>query len=291
MIYAIVGPTASGKTDLAIKIAKCFDAPIINADAFQIYKDMNIGTGKISNKSSDYKKHYLLDIRTPDQTYSVKDYQDDFRTALNQLMKIYDNVIICGGTGLYLKAGLFDFEFPDEEQPDVSDLEKLDNETLYKMLQEVDPKACETIHMNNRKRVIRAISIARTHDQNKSEMINSQEHKMIYDDVKIYMLNPDRERLYARINARVDKMFENGLVDEVKYLLKTYKLSTTATAAIGYKEVIQYLDGNISLEEAKEMVKQRSRNYAKRQVTYFKHQLPVIMKETAEEIYEEIING
>ena len=159
------------------------------------------------------------------------------------------------------------------------------------MLKKFDPKQCEIIHMNNRKRVIRAISLARNHNENKSQMIEKQEHKMLYKDVKIYMLNLDREVLYNNINKRVVEMFNNGLVDEVKSLLKNYDLSKTARAAIGYKEVIDYLDGKMSLQDAIALVQQRSRNYAKRQVTFFKHQLPVIIKDSAEEIYEEIING
>lgn len=291
MIYAIVGPTASGKTNLAIKLAKHFNAPIINADAFQIYKDMNIGTGKLPQESAEYKMHYLLDIVTPADVYSVKQYQIDFRKTLDELLKNNENVIICGGTGLYLKAGLYDYEFPDEEEQDTSDLEKFTNDELYEMLQKVDPKACETIHKNNRKRVIRALSLARTHDENKSEIIEKQEHKMIYENVKIYMIDVERETLYQNINARVQGMFDNGLVDEVKTLKNKYNLSKTAQAAIGYKEVLDYLDGKMALEEAISLVQQRSRNYAKRQFTFFRHQLPIIAKNSADEIYEEIING
>ena len=291
MIYAIVGPTASGKTSLAVKLAKALSCPIINADAFQIYKDMDIGTGKLNKESEEYKMHHLLDVITPDECYSVKQYQIDFRKTLNSLQKAYKNIIICGGTGLYLKAGLYDYEFPDEEEIDVSDLEKLSNEELYEMLKQIDPKQCETIHINNRKRVIRALSVARNHSETKSEIIEKQNHEMLYKDVKIYMLSPNRELLYENINNRVKDMFDSGLVDEVKNLIKKYNLSKTAKAAIGYKEVLDYLDNKMSLEDCISLVQQRSRNYAKRQVTFFKHQLPVIVKETSEEIYEEIING
>lgn len=291
MIFAIVGPTASGKTSLAIRLANVLKCPIINADAFQIYKGMDIGTGKLDKSSPEYKIHYLLDIKEPNETYSVKEYQSDFRKTLDELLKSNKNIIICGGTGLYLKAGLFDYEFPDEEQPDVSDLEGLSNEELYEMLKTLDPKQCEIIHMNNRKRVIRAISLARNHKETKSQMIDKQEHRMLYNNVKIYFLNPNRETLYENINKRVQSMFDNGLVNEVKSLLKEYDLSITAKAAIGYKEVIDYLDNKMSLKDAIALVQQRSRNYAKRQVTFFKHQLPVITKETADEIYEDIIHG
>ena len=285
MLYVIVGPTGSGKTSVALKLADFYHAPIINADAFQIYQEMDIGTAKIEKDSEDYKKHYLLDIVKPNESYSVKRYQDDFRSIYNKLKKDYKDIIVCGGTGLYIKAALYDYKFEDEVEADVSDLEKLSNEELADILNKLDPKAFETIHMNNRKRVIRAIQIARTHDLNKSESIDQQEHKLIIDDeVKFLFLNPDRKELYENINKRVDIMFEEGLVDEVKGLLKKYQLSNTAKAAIGYKEVIDYLGGKCSLEECKELIKKRSRNYAKRQITFFKHQLPCIEYHNKEQL-------
>ena len=291
MLICIVGPTGSGKTSIAIKLADFYHAPIINADAFQIYKDMDIGTAKIEKDSKDYQKHYLLDIVNPNQTYSVKEYQDDFRKVYYQLKKDYQNIIVCGGTGLYLKAALYDYAFEDEENDDVSDLENMNNEELVTLLKSLDPKALETIHINNRKRIIRAIQIARTHDLNKSEAIDKQEHKLIIDEpVKFLFLNPDRKLLYENINARVDLMFEKGLVEEVKRLLNKYELSKTAKAAIGYKEVIDYLNGELSLEECKELIKKRSRNYAKRQVTFFKHQLPCLEFASKDELLKELLH-
>lgn len=291
MLICIVGPTGSGKTSIAIKLADFYHAPIINADAFQIYKDMDIGTAKIEKDSKDYQKHYLLDIVNPNQTYSVKEYQDDFRKVYYQLKKDYQNIIVCGGTGLYLKAALYDYAFEDEENDDVSDLENMNNEELMTLLKSLDPKALETIHINNRKRIIRAIQIARTHDLNKSEAIDKQEHKLIIDEqVKFLFLNPDRRLLYENINARVDLMFEKGLVEEVKRLLNKYELSKTAKAAIGYKEVIDYLNGELSLQECKELIKKRSRNYAKRQVTFFKHQLPCLEFASKEELLKELLH-
>ena len=276
MLIVIVGPTGSGKTEIALKLAEFYDAPIINADAFQIYQGMDIGTAKIERGSEDYKRHSLLDIITPNQSYSVKQYQDDFRKTYLELRKTNQNIIVCGGTGLYIKAALFDYAFEDEKDADISDLENMSNEELYQLLNELDPKALKTIHMNNRKRVIRAIQIARTHDINKSEAIDKQEHSLYFKDetIKFYFLNPNRDELYADINTRVDLMMKNGLVDEAKNLLKKYDFSTTAKAAIGYKEVIEYLEGKYSLEECSELIKKRTRNYAKRQVTFFKHQLP-----------------
>ena len=291
MLLVIVGPTGSGKTSVALKLADFYHAPIINADAFQIYQEMDIGTAKIAKDSEDYKKHYLLDIVKPSERYSVKEYQDDFRKVYAELKKQYQNIIVCGGTGLYIKAALYDYAFEDEEEADISDLEELSNEELAAILNKLDPKAFETIHMNNRKRVIRAIQIARTHDMNKSESIDKQEHKLIVDDeVKFLFLNPDRKVLYENINKRVDIMFEQGLLDEVKCLLNKYELSTTAKAAIGYKEVIDFLDNKCSLEECQELIKKRTRNYAKRQVTFFKHQLPCKEYASKEELLKEFIH-
>ena len=221
MLFIIVGPTGSGKTSMALKLADFYHAPIINADAFQIYEGMDIGTAKISKNSEDYQKHYLLDIVKPNQKYSVKEYQDDFRKVYLELKKKYENIIVCGGTGLYIKAALYDYIFEDEDNNDTSDLEQLSNLDLYQMLLKLDPKALESIHMNNRKRIIRAIQIARTHDVNKSESIDKQEHALFFkhEDVGFYFINPERKDLYENINARVDQMFIEGLIDEVKGLL------------------------------------------------------------------------
>ena len=288
MLICIVGPTGSGKTNLALSLADFYDAPIINADAFQIYQDMDIGTAKIAKNSEDYNKHYLLDIIKPNQTYSVKQYQEDFRKVYNELKKKYQTIIVCGGTGLYLKAALYDYAFEEEQDADNSDLEKMSKEELFALLTKLDEKAAFNLHMNNRKRVIRAITIARTHNMNKSDTIDQQEHKLIVDDeVKFLFLNPDRKALYENINQRVDLMFEKGLVNEVKELLNKYELSNTAKVAIGYKEVIDYLNNQCSLEECKELIKKRTRNYAKRQVTFFKHQLPCLEFANKEDLLKE----
>ena len=292
MLIVIVGPTGSGKTDIALKLADFYHAPIINADAFQIYQDMDIGTAKIDKGSDEYKKHYLLDIVKPNQSYSVKQYQEDFRNIYQKLKKDFKDIIVCGGTGLYIKAALYDYAFEDEEEADISDLENMSNEELANLLKELDSKALETIHINNRKRVIRAIQIARTHNTNKSESIEKQMHVLYFKDeeVKFLFLNPNREMLYENINKRVDIMFEKGLVDEVKGLLNKYQLSNTAKAAIGYKEVIDYLEGKCALDECKELIKKRSRNYAKRQVTFFKHQLPCKEYASKEELLKDMIH-
>lgn len=272
MIYVIFGPTASGKTDTAIKIANKLQAPIINADAFQVYQEMNIGTAKIPQDDPNYRKHYLLDIVSPKDAFNVKEYQTLFRETLNKLLNEHADVVVTGGTGLYIKAALFDFDFLNEEEVSYSDLEKMSNDELYNLLLSLDKEAAKTIHPHNRKRVIRAITIARS-GTNKSEIIANQKHELIYPNVKFLFINPNRDALYESINKRVDRMFiDNALVEETKYLLNKYELSLTAKQAIGYKETIAYLNGEYSLEECIELIKKRTRNYAKRQVTYFKNQ-------------------
>ena len=274
MIYVICGPTGSGKTETANQLSDLLNAPIINADAFQIYKEMNIGTAKISEKDPYYKRCYLLDIKEPSEDFSVMEYQKLFREKLQELSKQYKDIVVCGGTGLYIKAALYDYVFNEEKEEDNSDLEQMSNEELYELLKQIDEESTKTIHINNRKRVIRAISFARNSSLKKSEVIESQKHELLYPS-RFLMISPDREKLYENINARVDKMVLLGLIDEVKKLLHNYKLSITARAAIGYKEVIDYLENRLDLNDCIELIKKRTRNYAKRQVTFFKNQLPI----------------
>ena len=289
MIYVIVGPTGSGKTSLACQLSSLYDLPIINADAFQIYQDMNIGTAKISKSDPLYKKHYLIDIINPSQTYSVKQYRDDFDKIIFDLLKNNKDVIICGGTGLYIRAALYDYSFPEEKEFDESKYDNLSNEELYEMLKKIDPISAEKIHLNNRKRVIRALIIAENNDETKSEKDAKQNHEMRFKDVKILFLNPPREELYQTINDRVDEMFLCGLVEEVIELKFKYTFSLTAYQAIGYKETIDYLDKLTTLEECKELIKKRTRNYAKRQVTFFKHQFETIEFNSKKSLLEYLI--
>ena len=289
MTYVLLRPTGIGKTALAVEIAEYFNCPIISCDAYQIYKDMNIGTGKIMPNEKGFDRHYLINKITPEETYSVKEYQRDFREIYEKLIKENENVVIAGGTGLYIKAALYDYVFETYED-DTSDLEKMDNEALYNLLTVLDPESTKTIHPNNRKRVIHAISVARSCAKTKSEGIDSQEHKLLYDNLRFIFISPDRELVYENINKRVDGMFKAGLVEEVKALLAKYNFSVTAKEAIGYKEVMSYLDGELSLNDCIELVKKRSRNYAKRQVTFFKHQFDCETYNSVKEAKEEIIN-
>ena len=287
MIYVICGPTGSGKTETANQLSDLLNAPIINADAFQIYKEMNIGTAKISEKDPYYKRYYLLDIKEPSEDFSVMEYQKLFREKLQELSKQYKDIVVCGGTGLYIKAALYDYVFNEEKEEDNSDLEQMSNEELYELLKQVDEESTKTIHMNNRKRVIRAISFARNSSLKKSEVIESQKHELLYPS-RFLMISPDRAELYENINARVDKMVLLGLIDEVKKLLHNYKLSITARAAIGYKEVIDYLENRLDLNDCIELIKKRTRNYAKRQVTFFKNQLPIETFNSGTQLIEQI---
>ena len=284
MIYVVCGPTGSGKTEISKILSDKYSAPIINADAFQIYREMNIGTAKIEKDDPYYQRHYLLDIKSPNEEFSVMEYQKLFRKTVEQLSKQHKDIIVCGGTGLYIRASVYDYEFEEQSEDDTSDLEEMSNEELFALLEKLDPESTKNIHMNNRKRVIRAISIARNNDHTKSEMINRQAHQLIYPNIRFLMISPNREKLYQNLNERVDIMFEKGIVEEVKTLMNKYHLSKTAKAAIGYKEIIDAIENNGDMESAKELIKQRTRNYAKRQVTFFKHQLPVEIYETKEEL-------
>ena len=272
MIYVILGPTCSGKTELANYLIDKFNCEAINFDAFQIYKDMNIGTAKISKDDPHYFKYHLLDILTPDQSFSVADYQRLCRKELSNLLDKYNDVVLVGGTGLYARAALFDYNFNQEEVSVDEDLNELSNEELHQLLESLDYQESKKIHVNNRKRLLRAISLIRHSKQKKTDIINSQEHKPIYKDVRFIYISPNREELYQNIDKRVISMMENGLVDEVKYLLDNYKLSLTASQGIGYKEVIDYLSNKLKYAACVELIQKRTRNYAKRQVTFFKNQ-------------------
>ena len=272
MIYVVMGPTCSGKTELANYLIDKLNCEAINFDAFQIYKDMNIGTAKLSKDDPHYKKYHLLDIKTPNETFSVMEYQSLCREVLSNVLDKYNDVVLVGGTGLYVRAALFDYSFKKEEVPVDDDLLDLSNDDLHKLLESLDVEESKKIHINNRKRLLRAISLIRHSNKKKTDILNEQTHKPIYQDVKFIFLCPDREELYKNIDKRVLSMMENGLVDEVKYLLDNYDLSLTAKQGIGYKEVIDYLENKSKYACCVELIQKRTRNYAKRQVTFFKNQ-------------------
>lgn len=272
MIYVIMGPTCSGKTELANYLIDRLNCEAINFDAFQIYKDMNIGTAKLAKDDPHYCKYHLLDIKSPEESFSVKEYQDLCRKELDKLLSKDKDVVLVGGTGLYVRAALFDYQFEDEEVPVDDDLNDFTNEELHALLTKIDPLESEKIHVNNRKRLLRAISLIRHANKSKSDILSNQQHKPIYKDIRFIYISPNREKLYNDIDKRVLFMLENGLIDEVKSLLNKYKLSLTASQGIGYKEVIDYLQNKIKYEDCVALIQKRTRNYAKRQVTFFKNQ-------------------
>lgn len=257
MILVITGPTGVGKTKMSIELAKFYNAIIINADSMQIYKGLDIGTAKIKEEEKAGIPHELFDIKEVTEMYTVYDYQRDVRS----LLKKYEdrNIILVGGTGLYIKAALYDYKFQEETKEDLSNIS---NDELYNLCLKKDPN-CE-IHKNNRKRLERFISREESNGKN----------TLLYKATFIG-LTTDRENLYNIINKRVDKMLDEGLVDEVKYFYDLNIRSKAIMTGIGYKELYKYFDGLISLEEAIEEIKKNSRKYAKRQYTWFNNQMDI----------------
>lgn len=268
MVVCIVGPTGVGKTKLSIELAKKLNSEIINADSTQIYRELDIATAKVTEDEKEGIIHHLIDIKDISEDYTVYDYQKDCRLKIDEITNKGKVPILVGGTGLYIKAALYDYKFEEEGNQDTYD--EYSNEELYDMLIKVDKDT--DIHPNNRKRVIRALN----YYNNKKEPLSSKEkaEDLLYDTVFIG-LTTDREVLYDRINKRVDIMLENGLLEEAKKIYDTNIRSKAVLTPIGYKELFEYFDGNKSLEECIELIKQRSRRYAKRQYTWFNNQMNV----------------
>ena len=277
-VLCIVGPTAVGKTKMSIELAKQLNGEIISGDSMQIYRGMDIGTAKATMDERQGIPHHLIDEKNPDEPYSVAAFQQTVRAKMEEIKSRGKLPIIVGGTGLYIKSVLYDYEFAGESESKEIDEAKyghLSNEELHAKLAAVDEAGAKDIHPNNRKRVIRALEIYETSGVKKSEMIEKQEHKMIYDACLIG-LTDDRNVLYDRINKRVDTMYETGLVEEVKALFdQGIPAESQSIRAIGYKELYDYFKGFISLEESKELIKRNSRRYAKRQYTWFNNQMDV----------------
>ena len=263
MIVAVVGPTGVGKTKMSIELAKKYNAEIISCDSMQIYKKMDIGTAKVTEEEKEGIKHYMIDIKNVEDDYSVYDYQKDARLILDKLLKENRNVIIVGGTGLYLKALLYNYKF--KENDNKNDYSNYSNEELYEKVKSIDPDT--KIHVNNRQRLE---SFLNNHEED--DIIVSD--KMLYD-AKIIGLTRPREELYETINNRVDKMMEDGLLEEAKYFYDKGIRSKSIMTGIGYKELYKYFDNEISLEEALDLIKKNSRRYAKRQYTWFNNQMNV----------------
>lgn len=271
-VIVITGPTAVGKTKLSIELAKRYNGEIINADAVQVYKGLDIGSAKVTEEEKEGIPHHLFDIKEVDEEYTIYHYQKDCRKLIKEVQGRGKTPILVGGTGLYIKAALYDYKLTEEKETNTYD--NLTDEELYNKLLEVDKDI--VIDKNNRRRLIRAINYYK--ENNKSINTNTT-NKLLYDAIFIG-LTTDRRILYDKINTRVDIMIKEGLLNEVKVFYDKNIRTKPLLNAIGYREIYSYFDGNISLEEATDKIKQNSRHYAKRQYTFFNHQLPIVWFET-----------
>lgn len=267
-VIVITGPTAVGKTKLSIEIAKRLQTDIINGDAYQIYQKMNIGTAKPTDDEKQGVIHHYMDFLDSSKTYSIAEFQKGVRECIDDLTSKNKVPLIVGGSGLYIDSVIKNYQFLEEKRSnEQSKYDSLTNEELHQVLANLDPDKASEIHPNNRKRVLRAIELISSNVDNTSR---SKKNELVYDALIIF-LNDNRESLYDRINKRVDKMLADGLIEEVKNIgINNY--SMTSIVAIGYKEVIQYLNNEIDYDEMVELIKKNSRHYAKRQFTWFKNQ-------------------
>ncbi len=275
-VIVICGPTASGKTSLSIELAKKTNGEIISADSMQIYQEMDIGTAKPNREERQGIKHYLLDCVSPEERYSVADYKKDAKKAIEKIIEKGKTPIIVGGTGLYIDSLIYEIEYPDikfdadyrkklEERVRLEGLEK-----LYEEAEKIDSLAIQKISSNDEKRILRILEIYHATGKTKTEQeIESRKNPIPYD-YQVYGLRWDREVLYERINRRVDLMIEQGLIEEVKEILKRHEKFPTAMQGLGYKEVVEYLNRTITKEEMIEKIKMETRRYAKRQMTWFR---------------------
>lgn len=266
MIIVITGPTAVGKTKMSIELAKRLNGEIINADSMQIYQGLDIGTAKVTSAEKENIPHYLLDIKNPQELYTVYDYQKDARQVIKDIQNRQKTPILVGGTGLYIKAALYDYQFSTEEKQ--FDYTALNNQELLDRIKKY--KIDINFDIQNRRRLIRVLTKLENNTYN-----NNENAHILYPDVYFIGLTTNRELLYSKINERVDEMFTAGLMSEVKKFYDQGINSKALKTGIGYKELYDYFSGKITLEECKELIKQRSRKYAKRQYTFFNHQLPI----------------
>lgn len=282
-LVVLTGPTAVGKTSLSINLAKAINGEIISADCMQVYKRMDIGTAKVTEEEMDGVKHYLIDVIDPKEDFHVVRFKEMVIAAMEEIYAKGKIPIICGGTGFYIQAILYDIQFTEQEIDKAyrDELEKYadknGNEALHQRLKDVDPESAESIPAANRKRVIRALEYYHQTGEQFSVHNKRERDRISPYNFAYFVLNDDRQLLYNRIDARVDKMAEAGLVEEVKALLSEgCKSGMTSMDGIGYKELLGYLNGESSLEDALELIKKNSRNYAKRQLTWFRREKEVI---------------
>jgi len=276
-VIVIAGPTASGKTALSIKLAKELNGEIISCDSMQIYKEMDIGTAKVTKEEAEGIKHYLIDIISPNKRYTVSNFKKDSKNAIKEILNKGKTPIIVGGTGLYVDSLIYEIEYQDMEF-DINYrnelMEKAETneglKELYEQAKTIDSKAMEKISSNDKKRIIRVLEIYKATGKTKTELEILSRQKEVEYNYKVFVVNMDREKLYNRIDKRVDIMIENGLVEEVEKIYNKYNEFPTAMQGLGYKEVVEYLQGKINKEEMIEKIKKESRHYAKRQLTWFR---------------------
>ena len=275
-VIVICGPTASGKTALSIQLAKKIDGEIVSCDSMQIYKEMNIGTAKPTLEEMQGIKHYLIDFVSPDKRYSVAEYKNDAINAIGEIISKGKTPIVVGGTGLYVNSLIYEIEYPSVELDtnyrkkleEIAEKEGLDR--LYEMAMKVDKLAMKKISQNDKKRICRVLEIYHATGKTKTQIeIESRANEPKYDYL-VFGISMDREKLYDRINKRVDIMIEDGLIDEVKKVLNKYDDFPTAMQGLGYKEVVEYINGDTTKEEMIEKIKMETRRYAKRQLTWFR---------------------
>ena len=266
-----------GKTALSIELAKKINGEIISCDSMQVYREMDIGTAKVTKEEAQGVKHYLIDCVSPNERYTVSDFKKDSEEAIKEILSKGKMPIVVGGTGLYVNSLIYGIEYQEmefdlayrNELMDIASTEEGLN-SLYKKAQEIDPEAMKIISKNDKKRIVRVLEIYKATGKNKTEQEKLSRQKEVEYDYKVFVVNMDREKLYNRINKRVDLMIENGLIEEVKRIYNKYNEFPTAMQGLGYKEVVEYLQHEISKEEMIEKIKQETRRYAKRQITWFR---------------------
>lgn len=294
-VVVIVGPTASGKTALSIELAKRIGGEIISSDSMQIYKDMNIGTAKVTKEEMQGIKHYLIDFVPPNQRYTVSDFKKDATRAIKEILREAKIPIVVGGTGLYVNSLIYGIEYQDMQFDEeyrnklmkIAETEEgLNN--LWEQAQKIDPESMKKISKKDKKRIVRLLEIYKATGKTKTEQEILSRKKEIEYDFKIFGISMDREQLYERINKRVDIMINQGLEKEVRNLLEKYSEFPTAMQGLGYKEVVEYFNGILTRGEMIDKIKQESRRYAKRQLTWFRRNKEIIWLDANEEMEKNI---
>lgn len=282
-VIVIAGPTASGKTSLGVELAKRINGEVVSCDSMQIYKDMSIGTAKPTVEEMDGVPHYLIDFVSPDERYSVADFKRDAEEKIEFILSRGKVPILVGGTGLYIDTLVYGIEYPEVEldQEYRDELMRIADSDeglagLYERAKEIDSEAALKVSPNDKKRIVRILELYHSTGKTKTELERISRNNGVKYDYRVFAINMDRQKLYDRINLRVDMMIDQGLIDEVKAVVDKYDHFPTAMQGLGYKEVVEYLDGVFTKEEMIEKIKQETRRYAKRQLTWFRKNKEIV---------------